>query len=62
MQKFFKLYIIVAEVLDLVIVFGWLLKRASEQYFDYVDFGVVCVFVCIAVLTQSIQQNIPWNK
>lgn len=61
MQKFFKLYIIVAEVLDLVIVFGWLLKRASEQYFDYVDAGVVFLFVCIAIIAQSIQQNIEWK-
>ena len=61
MNKLFKLYIIIAEVLDLVVVLGWLLKRASEQYFDYVDAGVVFLFVCIGIIAQSIQQNIEWK-
>jgi hypothetical protein len=61
MQNLIKLYVIFAEVLDLVVVFGWLLKRASEQYFDYVDAGIVFLFVCIGIIAQSIQQNIEWK-
>ena len=56
-----KLLLVTAEVLDLAVIIGWLFKRASENAFDYVDASIIVLFVCIAVIVQSMQQNIKWQ-
>ncbi len=57
-----KLLLVTAEVLDLAVIAGWLFKRASENVFDYVDASIIVLFVCIAVIVQSMQQNIKWQR
>jgi hypothetical protein len=56
-----KLLLVTAEVLDLAVIIGWLFKRASENAFDCVDASIIVLFVCIAVIVQSMQQNIKWQ-
>lgn len=56
-----KLLLVAAEVSDLIVIIGWLFKRANENSFDYVDASIVVLFVCIAIIIQSMQQNIKWK-
>lgn len=56
-----KLLLVAAEVSDLIVIIGWLFKRANENSFDVVDASIVVLFVCIAIIIQSMQQNIKWK-
>lgn len=56
-----KLLLVAAEVLDFAVIIGWLFKRANENSFDYVDASIIVLFVCIAIMVQSMQQNIKWK-
>ena len=56
-----KLLLVAAEVSDLIVIIGWLFKRASENSFDYVDSFFVVLFACIAIIIQSMQQDIKWK-
>ena len=56
-----KLLLVAAEVSDLIVIIGWLFKRASENRFDYVDASIIMLFACIAIIIQSMQQDIKWK-